>query len=116
MIPGLRRALRATRSELQTLNATDGLFRGRPVDAKIGDDTPNTIVHLPLTSRIRGRRLGIMNGGVGENKQCASVHRRQPKRVASLHQQAGLNWLGVGIDATQWVTDASHPETNRYGL
>jgi hypothetical protein len=36
------------------LNDADGLFRGRPVDAKIGDETSDTIVHLPLTSRIRG--------------------------------------------------------------
>jgi hypothetical protein len=63
MIPGLRRAPDATRSERRMLAIMDSLFRGRPVDAKTGDETPNTIVHLPLTSRISGRQLGIMNGG-----------------------------------------------------
>jgi hypothetical protein len=57
-----------------------------------------------------------MNGGVGENKQCASAHRCQQMRVASLHHQAGLNSLGLCIRATQRVTDTSHLETNRYGL
>jgi hypothetical protein len=43
-----------TRNGWPALITTDGLFRGRPVDAKTGDKSLNTIVHLPLTSRIRG--------------------------------------------------------------
>jgi hypothetical protein len=35
-------------------NTTAGLTRGRPVDAEIDVETSDTIVHLPLTSRIRG--------------------------------------------------------------
>ena len=37
-----------------TLNAAGGHIRGRPFDARIGDETPDAFVHLPLTSRIRG--------------------------------------------------------------
>ena len=28
----------------------DGHFRGRPVDAQVGDETSEEIVHMPLTS------------------------------------------------------------------
>jgi len=35
-------------------NIADGPFRGRPVDARHGGATPKTLVHLPLTGRIRG--------------------------------------------------------------
>ena len=35
---------------LESQKNADGHFRGRPVDAQVGDETSEEIVHMPLTS------------------------------------------------------------------
>jgi hypothetical protein len=35
---------------LELQKNADGHFRGRPVDAQVGDETSEEIVHMPLTS------------------------------------------------------------------
>jgi hypothetical protein len=35
---------------LESQKNADGHFRGRPVDAQVGDETSEEIAHMPLTS------------------------------------------------------------------